>query len=125
MDLSINTTQVDASVALKAYQLYKSAQYKEAIPVLLDILDVEPRNWHARLFLAACYFKTGQPLASERAFRFTYENCTDEVLTQKACLALQAVKASTASTGPQVPAEFSGLGDRIKSPSACIDSIIG
>ena len=94
MDFSINTSQVDAMVALKAYTLYKSAQYSDAIPVLEAILDFEPKNWQARLFLAACWFKTNQPMTAQRALKFVHDNCPDAELKQKAALALEFIQAS-------------------------------
>jgi thioredoxin-like negative regulator of GroEL len=123
MDLNIKTEQIDASVALVAHRLYKEGQYREAIPVLQDILDMEPLNWQCRLFLAACYFKTAQPMAAERALRFVYEKCPDESLKQKACFAMQAVNAATAKK-IFVPLEFGALEERIPSPLLSIDAII-
>jgi len=125
MDLNITTSQLDASVAVKAHKLYKTGKYAEAIPVLLDILDIEPLNWHARLFLAVSYFKTGQVAAAQRAFRFVYEKCTDTELKQKACLALQSVNGQLQST-KQIPAEFGSLAERMpyKDQPLRLESII-
>ncbi len=124
MDLHLTTSQIDASVALLAYQLYKEGKCKEAIPVLLDILDVEPKNWHARLFLGACYTKTDQPGAAQRCFRFVYEGVEDSVLKQKACFALQAVTADMQNKTLEIPPEFGGVADRLKTTASRIDSII-
>lgn len=120
--LSLNTTQIDTTVAMKAYNLYKSANYSEAMPALQEILDMEPTNWQARLFLGACFFKTGQPMAAERAFRFVYEKCSDEVLKQKACFAMQVVKNET---GKQA-AEFGSVVEReTVKDRPTIESLIG
>jgi thioredoxin-like negative regulator of GroEL len=75
MDFTFNTQIVDVSVALNALKFYKAGQYKEATSCLLDLLDVEPKNWDARLMLGACYFKTEQWGAAQRAFRFIFEQC--------------------------------------------------
>ncbi len=123
MDLAITTTQIDASVAMQAYRLYKDGKYSEAIPVLQQILDFEPRNWHARLFLSASYFKTNQPMAAERGFRAVFENCPEEELKQKACFALQSVAAATAKI-IQVPAEFGTVVERTVAPFRPIETII-
>jgi thioredoxin-like negative regulator of GroEL len=105
MQITITTTQLDASVALKAYKSFKDADYQTASSRLLEILDVEPQNWQARLMLAVCYHKMGQQFASERALRFVYNGCPDSDLKQKACLALQSLAAHVDSVKLK-PVEF-------------------
>lgn len=110
MDFTVNTQFLDANIALQAYRDYKEGRYNEAIAGLLPILDVEPRNWQARLFLGVCYYKTGQKFGASRAFRYVYDNCNDVELKQKACLALQSVRAEIETT--EARSSFGGYGEQ-------------
>jgi hypothetical protein len=112
MDL-FTTTQLDASVALNAYKLYKAGNYQEAIPCLQNILDMEPANWQARLFLGASFHHLGQNWSAQSAFRYVWDNCTDADLRKKACLALQTIAATVAKKPEQTPLEFSSVQERI------------
>jgi thioredoxin-like negative regulator of GroEL len=111
MDITFNTQIVDVSVALNALKLYKDGNYKEAINHLLSILDVEPRNWDARLMLSACYYKTNQLGSAQRAFRFLYENCTDTDTKRKALEGLQATTAKLQKP-VDLPPEFGSYAAR-------------
>jgi len=124
MDFRITTTQLDATVAVKACGLYKEGRFRDAIPVLQDILDMEPRNWQAKLYLGACYYQTGQLAASQRAFRAVYTTCDDNELKQKACMALQAVTAEMEGRSCSTPAEFSGMAERLRKPLVEIESLM-
>lgn len=90
MELSFNTTSVDVSVALNALKFYRSKEYPQAIEKLLEVLDVEPRNWDARLMLGCCYYKTGQYGSAHRAFKMTYDRCSDPDVKEKANDGVQA-----------------------------------
>lgn len=124
MDLAISTSEIDITVAIQAYGHYKSGQYKAAIPLLQSILDFEPENWQARLFLAACFFKTGLPMAAQRAFRTILQSCPDEELRLKACQAFQFVNASIASEQTPIPAEFGIWAEKLAAPAPNIEHII-
>jgi thioredoxin-like negative regulator of GroEL len=106
MELTFNTQTVDVSVALKALKLYREGEFGEATTALLQVLDAEPKNWQARLMLAACYFKTGQLFAAQRAFRVIYDQCADEELRTKALDALQFTNARLAKKTTNTPLEF-------------------
>ncbi len=108
-----NTIIFDASKALAGYRLYKEGKYRDAIPLLHEILDTEPQNWYVRLLLAASFSKTGQEMAAERGFRYVMQNCPDAEIKQKACLALQAVNAVMNQKNIEIPPEFGQLADRI------------
>jgi thioredoxin-like negative regulator of GroEL len=123
MDLKFTTIQVDATVALRAHKLYKTGEYAQAITVLTDILDSEPQNWHARLYLGASYFKTGQPMAAARALRYVYEKTSDPLLKQKACLALQVVQAAINEKSNRLAPEC-GEYDKFKSNLQPIEIIV-
>lgn len=107
MDFTFNTQIVDISVALKALQLYRDKEYKPCTAILLDVLDAEPRNWQARLMLAACYFKTDQFAAAQRSFRFLVDNCDEADSKRKA---LEGLQASTVKLQKktELPLEFGG-----------------
>ncbi len=124
MEFTVNTTFLDANSALQAYRDYKQGKYNEAIAGLIPILDAEPRNWQARLFLGVCYYKTGQKFGALRAFRFVYDNCTDTQLKQKACMALQSVKAEVeiAANDAKFPFSRYGEGQHVSKPQS-LDNI--
>ncbi|MBX9685460.1 MAG: tetratricopeptide repeat protein [Candidatus Obscuribacterales bacterium] len=106
MEITFNTCNLDASVALKALQLYKAKKYKEAIPALQEILDVEPKNWDARLLLGACYYKTAQYPSAQRLFQFIYDAPGVPQATRiKAQQALRAVAMAKEGLS-DLPAEF-------------------
>lgn len=112
MEFTFNTQIVDISVALNALKLYKSGRHKEAINCLLDILDCEPKNWDARLMLGACYYKTEQYAAAQRAFRFLHDNCNDPETKRKAGDGLRAATAKLQKVSA-LPAEFGSYEDRM------------
>lgn len=93
MDFTFNTQIVDVSVALKALQLYRDKDYKQCLSTLLDVLDMEPRNWQARLMVGACYFKTTQWASAQRTFRWLVDNCDEAETKRKAIEGLQAATA--------------------------------
>jgi tetratricopeptide (TPR) repeat protein len=123
MDFAFKTTEINIGAAMSAYTLYKQSRYQEALPFLIEILNIEPKNWQARLFAGACYFKIGQPLAAERAIQFVYENTSDDVLKQKACFALQTIRSARQASRMSTP-EFGELMHRTQLPVATIESII-
>ena len=106
MEITFNTKNAEASVAVKAMQLYKNKQFKEAIPVLHDILDCEPNNWYGRLILGACYYKTQQYLAAQRLFRFLNETCPEREVRLKALEALRSTNTMLDGGTHDIPAEF-------------------
>jgi thioredoxin-like negative regulator of GroEL len=123
MEGNKTTVQIDTELALSGYALFKDGQYRAAIPLLLEILDLDTRNWQARLLLAACYHKTGQSAAALRALRFVYDNCVDAQLKQKSCLALQAVNASL-QQAVCTPAEFGSVNTRLQVQPARVETIV-
>ena len=122
MDFTFNTQIVDVSVAVNALKFYRDGDYKQSITQLLQVLDMEPNNWQARLMLGACYYKTAQFSAAQRAFRFLYDKCPDSDLKRKA---MEGVQASTAKLqkSEELPAEFGGYADRnpIEKPECWLD----
>lgn len=111
MDITFNTKNVDASVALKALKHYRAREYQPALVCLLEILDFEPNNWDARLMLAVCYYKTNQMAAAQRAFRHIWQNCKVDDIRATACDGLQAATAALKKDEP-VPLEFGACVER-------------
>ena len=123
MSTPLTTREIDTTNVLSAYRLYKANMFREATSLLLEILDFEPQNWQARLFLAACYLKTGQPGAAQRSFRMVYDNCPDADLKQRACLALQLASAKLQQNAG-VPIELANVRDKMPAPVIKIEHII-
>jgi thioredoxin-like negative regulator of GroEL len=111
MEFTFNTQIVDVSVALNALNLYRSGNYKDAVVHLLEILDMEPKNWDARLMLGACYFKTEQFASAQRAFRFIYEKCPISDTKSRALEGMQAANFKISPT-KALPMEFGGYVER-------------
>lgn len=119
--LTFNTMIADVSVALKAINLYQTGCYKEAINELQSVLDCEPNNWEARLMLAACYYKTAQYPAAERAFQFIANKTTNPEVRKRAEEGIDATRDKMdGSKGGKsaLPAEFGLYVERINRPTA-------
>lgn len=113
MEITFNTQNVDATVALKALRLYKDRNFKEAIPAFTDILDAEPGNWDARLLLGACYYKTEQYVTAQRIFRYIAESCTSFEIRSKALAALQDTTSRLEKRTVECPPEFGAYANRV------------
>ena len=106
MDLSFNTSNVDVSIALKALRYYRAKEFGQAIEALLEVLDVEPRNWDARLMLGSCYYKTGQFGSAHRVFKMIHDRCLEPQLKQKAIDGMQAAERKLQKGTKELPLEF-------------------
>lgn len=110
MNLTFDTDIVDAKVALRALKHYEAGDFGNAISTLLEILDIEPKNWQARLMLAVCYYKTSQFISAQRAFQYIYENTSERDMRKKGLEGLQATKAKLekklASNSPEIASYF-------------------
>ena len=109
MDLSFNTSNVDVSIALKALRYYRAKEFGQAIEALLEVLDVEPRNWDARLMLGSCYYKTGQFGSAHRVFKMIYDRCLEPGLKEKASDGMQAAERKLQKTAADFPLEFGDM----------------
>jgi hypothetical protein len=128
VNLTFNTQNVSASVALKALQHYRAHEFQQAINSLLDVLDSEPDNWQARLMLAVCYYKTTQLLAAERAFRAVYEKATTPEMREMGCEGLRATRAKLERKSIDCPPEFGEYSQRRLPPEplfAWLDMLAG
>lgn len=101
MNITFNTKNVDASIALKALAEYKSGKFEQAISSLLSVLDREPGNVQARQMIGVCYYKTQQYLAARWAFRFVYDNARNEETKRSALDGLQATNAKLMDCPPE------------------------
>jgi hypothetical protein len=105
MQLTFNTQNTSATVALKALKCYRDGDYKEASLALLEVLDAEPINWDARLMLGACYYKMEQYFSAQCAFRIVCDQANDPMTRIKG---REGLLASGGKMGKRVdmPPEF-------------------
>ncbi len=112
MNLTFDTEIVDAKVALRALKHYEDGNFENAINTLMEVLDIEPQNWQARLMLAVCYYKTGQFNSAQRAFQYIYEKAPERELRKKGLEGMQASKAKLEKHHSYSPAEIASYFER-------------
>ncbi len=122
MNLTFNTKNVNIAVALKALNLYRSGNFKEAVGALLEVLDAEPSNWDARLMLGACYYKLGQYFSAQNVFRMICDQAEDAVLRNRARQGLLATASKTGNRIDMAP-EFGSCAVRQEFVVAWLDGI--
>ncbi len=105
MKLTFNTKNVNIQVALKALNHYRKEEFLEASEALIEILDMEPQNWDARLMLGACYYRTDHFFSAERCFRIICEQAHDSSIRARA---REGLISTSARLGKRVstPPEF-------------------
>lgn len=81
---------------------YKNREFKSAIENLQRVLDVEPRHWRAKLYLAMSYYHGGELYTAYRHFTFLQDNCTDMDIRDKASAALRFITKPTPTQGVPV-----------------------
>lgn len=86
------TGLIERSAVTDGYKLYKEGAFRDAIPKMQCVLDMEPNNWLARLILGACFARSGQQYAADCAFRHIMDNCKDEEIRERARLAAEATR---------------------------------
>ncbi len=92
MNISIATIQSEATLVVNAYRFYKSQRYNDAIPVLQNMLDLDSRNWQARLFIAVCLLRTGQVQWAEQTLLDMLDQCQEPHLRNQALLVLHVAR---------------------------------
>lgn len=70
---------------------YKERRYKEAIEKLHTVLDVQPRHWRAKLYMAMSYYYIGEVFSASRHFTFLRDYCTERAIQARAESALAAL----------------------------------
>lgn len=108
MDIRITTVNLDISVALRAINAFKNGDYPAAMEALTAILDSEPMNWQARLFLAISLFRTGQIAASQRTFQYICDNSSDVYICRKAQQGLECIRTSASVKTVQAGVDVQG-----------------
>lgn len=68
-------------VALLAY---RHGRYSDAVELLLTVVDADPNNWLAKLYLATAYGKDGRLTDSQRLFKRMTIDCPEPSLRIKA-----------------------------------------
>jgi len=91
MDKKISSGNSVITTGLNAFKAFSESDFNRAAELLLQVLDAEPEDWLARLYLGVCYHKTGQLFACQRALRFVADSCPDADMKGKAVQALEIV----------------------------------
>ena len=76
-------------VALLAF---RHGRYADAVELLVQVVDAEPNNWLAKLYLATAYGKDGRYSDSQRLFKRMAADCPDAHLKAKANDGLRIVE---------------------------------
>jgi cytochrome c-type biogenesis protein CcmH/NrfG len=63
---------------------YRNNRFRDAIELLLQVIDYEPSNWMARLYLGMSYEKSGRTTDAHRLFKRLSGECPDEHIRNKA-----------------------------------------
>ncbi|HEY9791214.1 MAG TPA: tetratricopeptide repeat protein [Candidatus Obscuribacterales bacterium] len=72
---------------------YRNGRYRDALELLLQVIDGDPSNWMARLYLGMSYEKSGRVTDAHRLFKRLSAECPDEHIRTKAENALPLVEA--------------------------------
>ena len=71
---------------------YRTGKYGDAIDLLNQVADREPRNWLAKLYLGMSYQRCGKISNACRVFADMSTNCTNEHLRNQAKNALYLIE---------------------------------
>jgi len=72
---------------------YRNRDFKAAVNYLQEVLDGEPLNWRAKLYLGMSFFYSGDILMAGGQFRALVNSCTDSDIQRKAAAAMQAINS--------------------------------
>jgi thioredoxin-like negative regulator of GroEL len=86
--MSNGATGFDAGV-----QAFQQKNFALAIELLTIVLDEQPQNWLAKLYLAMSYFSNGDIVLAAGHFRVLCNKCEDPSIQAKAKSALSAIDA--------------------------------
>ncbi len=73
-----------AALAISAYNFYRNGFFNEAQVAVQEVLNLEPTNFQAKLFLAACLHNLGKTEDAKAALLAVYENSPEDYLREKA-----------------------------------------
>ena len=72
---------------------YRNGRYRDAIELLLQVCDSDPKDWLSRLYLGMSYEKTGRVTDAHRLLKRIASECPDLHVRDKAENALPLVEA--------------------------------
>jgi len=81
---------------------YRDGNFMQAVQILQQVLDEEPRNWRAKLYLAMSHYHAGETFTAYGHFRFLLDNCTDHEIRNKAESAAIAINSALKNKMPQM-----------------------
>jgi hypothetical protein len=99
---------------------YKNREYKESITELQKVLDVEPRHWRAKLYLAMSYYHGGEVFAAYRHFSYLRDNCTDSEIRLKAESAMNALNDQLTPKAPATNGRMPEMTCTMKKPTTMV-----
>jgi hypothetical protein len=76
---------------------YRNQDFKTAIQYLQEVLESEPQNWRAKLYLGMAFFHSGEAIMATGQFRSLINTCTDPDIQKKAAAAMQALNSQNKS----------------------------
>ena len=87
---------------------YRSSRYWDAIELLMQIEERDPKNWLAKLYLGICYQRCGHLTTACRTFQALFEDCPDAHLAQQAKQALMLLENSKTKSSKAEPPTLAG-----------------
>ena len=81
---------------------YRDRDYSKGIRLLFEAIDQDPRHWRAKLYLAMCYYQSGEIFTAVHHFGFLKNNCPDVDVRQRAEAALAALSSQMQSKMPEM-----------------------
>ena len=87
---------------------YRSSRYWDAIELLQQIEEREPKNWLAKLYLGICYQRCNHKTSASKMFKHIFDECPDAHLAQQAKQALMVLESSKAKTSKAEPPALKG-----------------
>lgn len=84
-----------AALAMSAYNFYRNGFFNEAQMAVQEVLNLEPENFQAKLFLAACLHNLGKTEDAKAALLAVYENSPEDYLREKAQMGIADLEQSS------------------------------
>lgn len=81
---------------------YRDRDFSKGIRILFEVIDQEPRNWRAKLYLAMCYYQSGEIFTAVHHFRFLKDSCPDAEIRNKAESALAVLSSQMQAKMPEM-----------------------